>query len=107
MMLHRIIGLGAVALALCSAAPAAEEADVTIDNFTFGPQVLTVHPGTRVVWKNEDDIPHLVVSADGTLAFRSHALDTDDSYAMTFDKAGTYSYYCGLHPYMQGTVVVK
>ena len=60
--------------------------------------------GTTVTWKNEDDIPHTVVST--TKAFRSKALDTDDSFSFTFTTPGTYEYFCSLHPHMVGTVVV-
>jgi amicyanin len=78
---------------------------VTIDNFTFTPPELTVAVGTTVKWVNHDDIPHSVV--DGNKAFRSKALDTDDAYSFTFASAGTFSYFCGLHPHMQGKIVVK
>ena len=78
--------------------------EVKIDNFAFGPQTLTVQAGTTVTWTNRDDIPHSVVSGDG--AFKSKALDTDDKFSFTFAKAGTYSYFCGLHPKMTGKVVV-
>jgi plastocyanin len=103
--------------ALLAAAPAgglllaraarAEDAAVTIDNFTFTPATLTVKTGTRVTWKNEDDIPHTVVSDTSPPLFRSKALDTDDSYSTVFDKPGTYRYFCGLHPHMTGTIVVQ
>jgi plastocyanin len=78
---------------------------VTIDNFTFTPPELTVVVGTTVKWVNHDDIPHLVVSKDK--AFRSKALDTDDSFSYTFASAGTFDYFCGLHPHMVGKVIVK
>jgi plastocyanin len=81
------------------------EAEVKIDNFSFGPQIITVAPGTKVTWKNRDDIPHTVVSADGV--FKSRALDTDESFSFTFDKPGTYSYFCSIHPKMTGQVTVK
>ncbi len=103
--------------ALLAAAPAgvllfaqaarAEDGEVTIDNFTFAPATLTVKVGTRVVWKNEDDIPHTVVSDETPPLFRSKALDTDDSFAIVFDKPGIYHYFCGLHPHMTGTIVVQ
>ncbi len=80
-------------------------AEVKIDNFTFGPATVTVAAGGTVTWINRDDIPHTVVSTDKL--FKSKALDTDDKYSYTFAKAGTYSYFCGLHPKMTGTVVVK
>ena len=78
---------------------------VTIDNFTFTPPELTVAVGTTVKWVNHDDIPHLVVNKDK--AFRSKALDTDDSFSYTFASAGTFDYFCALHPHMVGKVIVK
>jgi plastocyanin len=88
------------------AEPAATNgAEVKIDNFTFGPQRVTVKPGTTVTWINEDDIPHTVVST--SLAFRSKVLDTDDKFSFTFTTAGTFEYFCSLHPHMTGTIVVE
>jgi amicyanin len=84
---------------------AAADAKVNIDNFTFGPEKLTVKAGTTVTWTNEDDIPHTVASS--TKAFKSKALDTDDSFSFTFTTPGTYEYFCSLHPHMVGTVVVE
>jgi plastocyanin len=78
---------------------------VTIDNFSFGPKELTIPVGTTVKWINHDDIPHSVVNKDK--AFRSKALDTDDSFSFTFASAGTFDYFCGLHPFMMGKVIVK
>jgi len=82
----------------------AADAEVDIDNFTFKPNALTVKAGAIVVFRNRDDIPHSVVSEDG--AFRSQALDTDDTFSFTFAKPGTYVYFCGLHPQMKGEIVV-
>jgi plastocyanin len=82
----------------------ADEAKVGIDNFAFTPAVLTVKPGTTVVFENHDDIPHLVVDVDGK--FRSKALDTNDRYSVTFDKPGEIAYFCGLHPHMKGKIIV-
>jgi plastocyanin len=78
---------------------------ITIHNFTFTPPELTVAVGTTVKWVNHDDIPHVVVNKDKV--FRSKALDTDDSYSFTFASAGTFDYFCGLHPHMVGKVIVK
>ncbi len=85
---------------------AAQEANiVTIDNFTFTPKELTVAVGTTVKWVNHDDIPHTVV--EKKTSFRSKALDTDDAYSFTFASAGTFDYFCGLHPQMVGKIIVK
>ena len=99
--------LGPVAGALLAfGAVAAQEANVvTIDNFTFTPPELTVPVGTTVKWVNHDDIPHTVVNKDKV--FRSKALDTDNSYSFTFARAGTFDYFCSLHPHMQGKIIVK
>jgi plastocyanin len=85
--------------------PSAASAEVKIDNFSFAPQTLIVAVGTSVTWTNRDDIPHTVVSTDGV--FRSKVRDTDEKFSYTFDKAGTYSYYCSIHPKMTGKVVVQ
>ena len=84
---------------------AANTMEVKIDNFTFAPQRITVKAGTTVTWTNEDDIPHTVVA--NQKAFKSKVLDTDDKYTFTFTTAGTYDYFCSLHPHMTGTVVVE
>jgi plastocyanin len=100
-----LVGPVAGALLAYSAFAAQEPNEVVIDNFTFGPHDLTVAVGTTVKWVNHDDIPHSVV--DGNKAFRSKALDTDDSFSFTFASAGTFDYFCGLHPHMQGKIIVK
>ena len=79
--------------------------EVKVDNFTFAPEALTVPLNSTVTWVNEDDIPHVIASNDGL--FKSKALDTDQKYSYTFSKAGTYSYYCSIHPKMVGKVVVQ
>ncbi len=88
-----------------SAAPSAATAAVKIDNFVFGPQTLTVPVGATVTWTNVDDIPHTAVSTDGV--FKSKVMDTDENFSYTFTKAGTYSYYCSVHPKMTGKIVVQ
>lgn len=85
------------------APPAATE--VRIDNFSFGPATVTVAVGTTVTWTNRDDIPHTVVSSDKV--FKSKVLDTDEQFSYTFAKAGTYPYFCSIHPKMTGKIVVQ
>ena len=84
---------------------AAANAEVKIDNFVFGPETITVPVGATVTWTNKDDIPHTTMSTDGV--FKSKVMDTEDKFSYTFDKAGTYSYYCSVHPKMTGKVVVQ
>ena len=79
--------------------------EVKIDNYSFMPADITVSAGTTVTWVNHDDVPHTVRNNDGTI--KSKALDTDDKFSMTFDKPGTYEYFCSIHPKMTAKVVVK
>jgi plastocyanin len=79
---------------------------IEIRNFAFAPKSLTVPAGTRVVWTNRDEEPHVITSA-GSLFASSKGLDTSDSYAVTFSKPGTYAYYCSIHPMMVGTIIVQ
>jgi amicyanin len=100
-----LLGPAVGALLAFGAVAAQEENVVNIDNFTFTAPELTVAVGTTVKWVNHDDIPHNIV--DKNKAFRSKALDTDDSYSFTFASAGTFDYFCGLHPHMVGKIIVK
>ena len=79
---------------------------VFIDNFAFQPASLTVPVGTEVTWTNHDDVPHTVTSRTKGV-FSSQALDTDDHFSFRFDRAGTYAYYCAIHPIMNGEVIVR
>ena len=101
-------GPGAVAAATApSGETRAAEAKVEIDNFTFTPRSLTVARGTKVTWVNADDVPHTATSTETPPLFNSGLLDTDGSFSFTFEKAGTYRYFCGIHPHMTGEIVVK
>ena len=79
--------------------------EVRIDNFSFAPGTLTVPVGTTVTWTNRDDIPHPAVSTEG--AFKSKVMDTDEKFSYKFTKAGTFPYFCSIHPKMIGKVVVQ
>ena len=112
-MLRSIIaaaGLGAVTGLMLAAgvllAAAGDPATLSIDNFTFTPSTLTVKAGTTVTWINKDDIPHAIASANNAFV-KSKALDTDDTYSFTFTTAGTYKYFCYLHPRMVGSITVE
>src|SRR5579864_3193191 len=82
-----------------------ELVQVSIDNFAFTPQKLTVKRGTSVSWINHDDIPHTVDQDDHF--FASSVLDTNKKFQHAFKDPGQFPYYCRLHPKMTGTVVVE
>ena len=86
-----------------AASPAA--AAVRIVDFAFAPQTLTVHAGANVTWTNADAFAHSIRSNDG--AFDEAQMDTGGTASVTFARAGTYAYVCGIHNSMTGTVVVE
>ncbi|HST08070.1 MAG TPA: cupredoxin family copper-binding protein, partial [Gemmatimonadaceae bacterium] len=79
--------------------------EIGIDNFKFAPATLTVRAGTKVVWINNDDVPHLIVNVQNKFR-QSPVLDSDQRFATTLTKPGTYDYFCSLHPMMQGKIIV-
>src|SRR5215203_2196230 len=91
------------------AAPAQDEMTVSIQDFFFDPDQLTVAPGTTVTWVNEGEAPHTVTSTDGK-ELDSATLQPGETYSFTFkdDDAGeTYAYQCTIHPEMTASVTVS
>jgi plastocyanin len=80
---------------------------VVIDNFAFSPPQLSVPVGTTVIWKNQDDMPHTIVNDAKPREFKSSPIDSGEQFSWTFSKAGTYAYFCSLHPRMTGVVTVR
>lgn len=77
---------------------------VTISDFAFVPAVINVVVGDTVTWKHDDVAAHDVVS---TGLFKSPFFEKGGSFSFKFENAGTYEYYCSIHPAMKGTVVVE
>jgi|SRR3989344_767524 len=81
-----------------------QENTITISDFSFQPQEIMINAGTELIWKQDDSVKHTVVSAG---AFESNVLSKGDEFKFKFDKPGTYEYYCSIHPFMKGKVIVK
>jgi len=79
--------------------------EVFIVDMSFSPSTLTVPVNTTVKWTNKDAVVHTVTSTTGM--FDSGSLGNGAIYTFTFSTAGSYSYYCTIHPNMVGTVVVQ
>jgi len=97
-------------------------ADVTVENAAgsstpgcepecFIPSTVTIEVGETVTWQNTDNAAHTATAgspADGPSgAFDSSLMMVDGSFSFTFDSAGTYPYFCMVHPWMEGTVIVE
>jgi plastocyanin len=78
---------------------------VEIHDFQFTPATVTVPVGTTVTWTNRDDTLHTVTEANRR--FASPGLDPGGVFSYTFASAGSYTYFCSLHPHMTATVIVK
>ena len=97
---------GAPAGSGTTAAPATGGSAVTIADFAFDPEELEIPAGTSVEWTNTDGEAHSVKSTSD-VAFESEDLGQDDTFSFVFDQAGEYEYFCGIHPFMTGTVTVS
>jgi plastocyanin len=80
--------------------------DVAISGFKFDPQNVTVPLQATVIWTNNDNVPHTVVTDTGGM-IESGTINPGETYAHTFITAGTYEYHCGVHPSMKGKVTVQ
>src|SRR5438067_5962606 len=79
---------------------------VEIMNYQFQPSSLTISVGDTVTWPNHDSAPHNIVVSDGPEKFSGPTIQQGQSWSYTFTKAGTYQYYCGVHPDMKASITV-
>jgi plastocyanin len=79
---------------------------VTINNFSFQPQTLTVTAGTDITWTNAQPGVTHTVTADGG-SFGSPNIPSGGTFSQTMSTTGTYSYHCSIHPFMTGTITVQ
>ena len=77
---------------------------VEIVNFAYDPDPVQVETGGKVIWQNMDSAPHTATADDGS--FDTGTLEEGKLKSETFKKAGTYTYFCEIHPTMHGTVEV-
>ncbi|MCC7363981.1 MAG: cupredoxin domain-containing protein [Dehalococcoidia bacterium] len=97
--------LGAAVIAAPGSAVAADRA-VTIQNLQFGGP-LAITAGDRVIWTNGDTAPHTATSDPGVApAFDTGNIAPGATGSVTFATAGTFTYFCQVHPTMKGTITV-
>jgi plastocyanin len=85
-------------------AHSAADPGVTIVDFKFGPRATTVHAGDTITWTNDGPSPHSATANNGS--FDTGILSRGQSGSHTFTTPGTYTYFCKVHPFMHGTIVV-
>jgi len=99
--------LGAGSLPAQAARNAAQRPALVVhmSGLGFVPAALTVHPGDRVTWLNDDLIVHTVTAAGRR--FDSGDLHGGKSWTYIARRKGTFRYSCRYHPNMTGTLVVR
>ena len=114
-----LVGLvaGALLLAACSGSssdettttagvPAGGDGEVSIENFAFGPNDITASVGDTITWTNDEaSISHTTTSDDGV--WNSDLLGPGDTFEQTFADAGTFTYFCSIHPSMTASITVN
>ncbi|MEU9184151.1 cupredoxin family copper-binding protein [Streptomyces sp. NPDC048484] len=115
----RCVPLGAAALSVLTllvpllllwAAPGPASAvsyQVAMKGYAFSPATLTVPVGSTVTWTNQDTAPHDVKTTSGPASIHSPMLQKGKSWSFTFTTAGSYGYYCTVHPDMTARIVVQ
>jgi len=93
-----------------AAGPAKAVDKVDIKDFVYRPAAITVPVGAKITFTNSDSAPHTATSgsspkADGV--FDTGTLTQGQSKSVKVTKAGTFAYYCAIHPFMKATVTVK
>jgi plastocyanin len=74
-----------------------------VDNYTFVPATITVPVNTTVTWTNRDQVKHTVTANASFSIFLSQGA----SVGRRFEMAGTFEYFCAIHPAMRATVIVQ
>jgi plastocyanin len=83
---------------------AAKSEKVEIVEFTYQPDPVVVQVGGKVIWQNQDTAPHTATADDGS--FDTGTIEKGKIGSETFKEAGTFTYFCEIHPTMHGTVEV-
>jgi plastocyanin len=83
---------------------ASKSEKVDIVEFTYQPDPVVVQVGGKVIWQNQDTAPHTATADDGS--FDTGVIEKGKLGSETFKQAGTYTYFCEIHPTMHGTVEV-
>ena len=86
--------------------PKSGEAEVSINTFEFKPQKVVVTPGTKVTWTNDEVSIHNIKDTSPLATPLSPEMGKGDTFSITYAQPGSYSYICGIHQYMTGSVEV-
>ena len=78
--------------------------NVTIKGLKFTPAAVTAHIGDKIVWTNEDPMAHTATATDKAFDL---PVAPGKSASLMVAKAGTFDYFCKIHPHMKGKLTVN
>ena len=103
-------GEGGMAVTVTNAPGSSTPGCETTDN-CFMPSTVVITAGGTVTWENTDNAAHTATSGSATDGpdgvWDSSLMMVNGSYSVTLDEAGTYPYFCMVHPWMSGTIIVE
>jgi plastocyanin len=85
--------------------PQGDNVQIWIQNDAFSPASINVPAGTTIHWTNMDAATHTVTSDTGL--FDSKNMSKGSNFSHTFSEKGTFTYHCGIHTFMKGTIIVE
>jgi plastocyanin len=77
-----------------------------MSGYAFDPKTIDAKVGQSIRWVNDDSAPHNVTGTSGPSFKASSTFGKGGSFTLHLTQAGTYQYYCTIHPFMKGTIVV-
>jgi plastocyanin len=94
-----------VAAGPCAPSDATGTVSVTIADFAFNPATVTAKVGDVIAWTNTDSVQH-TATIKSNESCTTPALAKDVSSGITFSQAGSYDFFCKIHPQMTGKIEV-
>lgn len=88
-----------------AATPQTGTVEVGMNRLKFEPENITVKTGAKIVWTNNENVPHDVTAREGA-DFKSKVFGQDETFEYTTEQAGKIDYTCTLHPGMDGSITV-
>ncbi len=79
--------------------------ELTIENFVYSPENLTIDAGTTVTWTNADTAIH--DATERNRSWNTDLLREGEAGEVTFDEVGTFEYFCSIHPWMVASITVR
>lgn len=89
----------------CAPSTDAGTVEAGMEGVAFVPSTITAAVGDVIAWTNDDSLPHTATLTDDP-ACTTENLGTGETGALTFSEAGTYAFFCKIHPDMTGTIEI-